>query len=170
MDVSYFSLSEACDIYFKKALGGSEAQRSCRDWGWGACLTSCQQVSPSHDEADRTGPCRAATVSEFPRERDRGRKMHGRDKASRCLAKKLPMDYKTRTTMMQTTNWRGTGEHVNPGILSVMSSPKKRQWNYTYNGPCLCFLDETICQRTDRGSQIFTSLLKHEYPIKICQV
>lgn len=85
----------------KKALGGSEAQRSCRDWGWGDCFTSCQQVSPRYDAANRTGPGRALPSRNRQRvtARKRERKTHGRDKASRCLAKKLPMDYKTPTTM-----------------------------------------------------------------------
>ena len=43
-----------------------------RDWGWGACLTSCQQVSPRHDASGRTGPCPAEPQPSAPsREEER---------------------------------------------------------------------------------------------------
>jgi hypothetical protein len=61
-----------------------------------------------HATRRRVGPGRALPSRNRQRlpVRERGRKMHGSDKASRCFTKKLPMDYKTPTTMTKTTKWR----------------------------------------------------------------
>lgn len=134
LDVFYVSFPQARDIHFKKTLEGSEAQRSCRVRGWGRLpyKLPTSVSAPQCAVAGRTVPCRAATVSEFPRERVQGKKIHGPDKASRCLAKKLPMYYKIRTTMTKTTNWRAIGENINP--CSSMTSPPPREDNRLYNG------------------------------------
>lgn len=84
----------------------------------------CLRVTTRRGGPDRALPSR--NRQRVPA-RKRGRKTHGQDKASRCLAKKLPMDDKTPTTMTKTTNWRGIGENVNPSILSCIPSTMKRQ-------------------------------------------
>ena len=100
--VSYVSFSEACDIHFKKPLGGSEAQRSCREGLGMGCLPYKLPTSvstPRRVGSDRAVPCRAATVSAFPRGREEGR----------CMVRIKPVDVSPRScpwTIKHQLQWR----------------------------------------------------------------
>lgn len=141
----------------KKPLGGSEAQRSCREGLGMGCLPYKLPTSvstPRRAGSDRAVPCRAATVSAFPRGREEGRCMVRIKSVSRCFTMKLPMDYKTPTTMTKTTNWRAMRGEGGKGELTWCSSMtfplSSGKTIELYNGPRRGFLEDKInYKRTD---------------------